>query len=76
MAASRLLRGCDSRAPIFAFLGFTYAGKLVLMHFTTSYFTATAIATEFHLSVSKRKKQQQLYTGYLLLQVMNPQKLQ
>ena len=55
MAASRLLRGCDPRAPIFAFLGFTYAGKLVLMLFTTSYFTATAIATEFHLSISKRK---------------------
>lgn len=42
MAASRLLRVCGPRAPMFAFLGFAYAGKLLLKLFTMSYLTATA----------------------------------
>lgn len=28
MAASRFLRGCGPKAPVFAFLGFAYASKL------------------------------------------------
>ena len=67
MAASRLLRVCGPRAPMFAFLGFAYAGKILLKLFTMSYFTATA--TEFHLSV-KGKKTTERYTRYSFFQVI------
>lgn len=76
MAASRLLRVCGPRAPMFAFLGFAYAGKLLLKLFTMSYFTATA--TEFHLSVLRKKRLYSLpdtHSSRLLVN-KNPQKLQ
>ena len=76
MAASRLLRVCGPRAPMFAFLGFAYAGKILLKRFTMSYFTATA--TEFHLSVKGKKWLNGIpdTPSSMLLVSKNPQKLQ
>ena len=76
MAASPLLRVCGPRAPMFAFLGFAYAGKILLKLFTMSYFTATA--TEFHLSVKGKKRLNGIpdTPSSRLLVSKNPQKLQ
>lgn len=76
MAASRLLRVCGPRAPMFAFLGFAYAGKLLLKLFTMSYLTATA--QNFPQSFSRKKG---LYSipdtrPSRLLVNKNPKKLQ
>ena len=76
MAASRLLRVCGPRAPMFAFLGFAYAGKILLKLFTMSYFTATA--TECHLSVKRKKRLNSIpdTPSSTLFVSKNPQELQ